>query len=149
MSPQPFPQLQEAAHHFAPSPALWGFLNLASSHQDDPAAVLALEEYRSATYGKLMAEANAYQCGWRSTINGRQTVDLGKNRKNFFADETCAICMERMPGVGYLPCRHLVACVTCEKKIPRPGRVGCPSCPLCRHPVESYQFLPSYPMGSA
>ena len=148
-SRDPSPQLQEAVHHFAQGAALWGYPGLESSHPEDPLAFLALEEYRSATYGKLMAEANAYRCGWRSRINGRQSVDLSEDRKNFFADETCVICMEQKPDVGYLPCRHLVACVTCEKKIPRPGSIGCPSCPVCRHPVEGYCFLPAYPMGSA
>jgi DNA repair exonuclease SbcCD ATPase subunit len=43
---------------------------------------------------------------------------------------TCCVCMEKVPSVLYLPCRHVKVCEGCDAQLERRD-----PCPVCRTPV--------------
>ena len=75
---------------------------------------------------------------YESKLKGKGKVSDAPCRKDdFFVQDCCGICMDRVPIVGYLPCRHVVACLQCQKLM----GLNAP-CPVCRCKIKSYQYVP-------
>jgi hypothetical protein len=47
------------------------------------------------------------------------------------AAATCCVCMNKAPGVLYLPCKHYKVCERCDEQLERRD-----PCPVCRSPIE-------------
>ena len=91
--------------------------------------------------GKLMARENAHHNGFSGDTFHRP---CGKySRENFFPQEKCVVCMGHKPEVGYMPCRHLAACIACQRQLAANG--GASTCPLCRRDVVDYEYMPESP----
>lgn len=74
-----------------------------------------------------------------SSLKGKgKAVDAPNHRDDFFTQDACGICMEGAPVVGYLPCRHVVACLSCQRTmgVHRP-------CPVCRSRIKSFKLVPA------
>ena len=72
-----------------------------------------------------------------SSMKGKGKVaDAPCHRDDFFTQDACGICMEGAAVVGYLPCRHLVACLSCQRTmgVHRP-------CPVCRSRIQSFKLV--------
>ena len=72
-----------------------------------------------------------------SSMKGKGKVaDAPCHRDDFFTQDACGICMEGAAVVGYLPCRHLVACLSCQRTmgVHRP-------CPVCRSRIKSFKLV--------
>jgi hypothetical protein len=78
-------------------------------------------ELPGATTSSILASAN------KSTNNSPTSTDVKEiQRENDLlkASNTCKVCLEKEVHAVFLPCGHLVCCMTCSEKVEK--------CPLCR-----------------
>ena len=55
--------------------------------------------------------------------------------KQSIKEDKCCVCLENVPNILYVDCRHIATCNTCDKK----GNLN--NCPTCRTKVTSIKIL--------
>ena len=55
--------------------------------------------------------------------------------KQSIKEDKCCVCLENVPNILYVDCRHIAICNTCDKK----GNFN--NCPICRTKVTSIKIL--------
>jgi len=59
-------------------------------------------------------------------------------RKEKLFEEKCTICQAKPSSIIYLPCRHIIYCEECDKKMAEIRAVdGFLKCGICREVVKS------------
>ena len=58
-----------------------------------------------------------------------------KTPKQSIKEDKCCVCLENVPNILYVDCRHIAICNTCDKK----GNFN--NCPICRTQVKNNKII--------